>query len=129
MRTPQQRIPRASFMPLKPEDVQYRLTMREQESAQRFLRVNIWGCTERSLSEIITITSTRAFETIFKISYEIIGEPKISIIIPNKDHIDDLKRCMESIEQKSTYKNYEYIIVENNSTDSATFEYYKKLEA
>ena len=36
---------------------------------------------------------------------------------------------MESIEQKSTYKNYEYIIVENNSTDSATFEYYKKLEA
>ena len=76
-----------------------------------------------------TITSTRAFETIFKISYEIIGEPKISIIIPNKDHIDDLKRCMNSIEQKSTYKNYEYIIVENNSTDSATFEYYKKLEA
>ena len=56
-------------------------------------------------------------------------DPLISIIIPNKDHIDDLKRCMESIEQKSTYKNYEYIIVENNSTDSATFEYYKKLEA
>ena len=55
-------------------------------------------------------------------------DPLISIIIPNKDHIDDLKRCMESIEQKSTYKNYEYIIVENNSTDSATFEYYKKLE-
>ena len=48
-------------------------------------------------------------------------DPLISIIIPNKDHIDDLKRCMESIEQKSTYKNYEYIIVENNSTDSATF--------
>lgn len=47
-------------------------------------------------------------------------DPLISIIIPNKDHIDDLKRCMESIEQKSTYKNYEYIIVENNSTDSAT---------
>ena len=43
----------ASFMPLKPEDVQYRLTMREQESTQRFLRVNIWGCTERSLSEIM----------------------------------------------------------------------------
>ena len=56
-------------------------------------------------------------------------DPLISIIIPNKDHIDDLKRCMESIEQKSTYKNYEYIIVENNSTDPATFEYYKKLEA
>lgn len=52
-------------------------------------------------------------------------DPLISIIIPNKDHIDDLKRCMDSIDQKSTYKNYEYIIVENNSTDDATFQYYK----
>ena len=57
------------------------------------------------------------------------NDPLISIIIPNKDHIDDLKRCMDSIEQKSTYRNYEYVIVENNSTDSETFEYYKKLEA
>ena len=56
-------------------------------------------------------------------------DPLISIIIPNKDHVDDLKRCMDSIDQKSTYKNYEYIIVENNSTDDATFQYYKKLEA
>ena len=42
-----------------------------------------------------TITSTRAFETIFKISYEIIGEPKISIIIPNKDHVEDLRRFFD----------------------------------
>ena len=56
-------------------------------------------------------------------------DPLISIIIPNKDHIDDLKRCMDSIDQKSTYKNYEYIIVENNSTDEKTFQYYKELEA
>lgn len=56
------------------------------------------------------------------------NDPLISIIIPNKDHIDDLKRCMDSIDRKSAYKNYEYVIVENNSTDPATFEYYKKLE-
>ena len=56
-------------------------------------------------------------------------DPLISIIIPNKDHIDDLKRCMDSIDQKSIYKNYEYIIVENNSTDEKTFQYYKELEA
>ena len=55
-------------------------------------------------------------------------DPLISIIIPNKDHIDDLKRCIDSIEQKSTYKNLEYIIVENNSTEDQTFTYYKKLE-
>ncbi len=56
-------------------------------------------------------------------------DPLISIIIPNKDHIDDLKRCMDSIDKNSTYKNYEYIIVENNSEDPETFAYYEQLEA
>lgn len=56
-------------------------------------------------------------------------DPLISIIIPNKDHIDDLKRCMDSIDRNSAYQNYEYIIVENNSTEEETFAYYKKLEA
>ncbi|SEI48134.1 Glycosyltransferase, GT2 family [Lachnospiraceae bacterium A10] len=55
--------------------------------------------------------------------------PKVSIIIPNKDEVSTLKTCVESIEGKSTYDNYEIIIVENNSTDNNTFEYYKKLEA
>ncbi len=56
-------------------------------------------------------------------------DPLISIIIPNKDHIDDLDRCITSIEEKSTYRNYEYIIVENNSDQEETFQYYKDLEA
>ena len=56
-------------------------------------------------------------------------KPLISIIIPNKDHIDDLKRCIDSIEEKATYRNYEYVIVENNSTEEETFAYYKELEA
>ena len=73
------------------------------------------------------ITSTRAFETIFKIRYEIIGTPKISIVIPNKDHIDDLRRCVNSILEKSTYDNYELIVVENNSKQETTFEYYKQI--
>ena len=56
------------------------------------------------------------------------AKPLLSIIIPNKDHIDDLKTVMESIDKNSVLKSYEYIIVENNSTDDATFEYYKELE-
>lgn len=56
-------------------------------------------------------------------------QPLISIIIPNKDHIDDLKRCIDSIEEKSTYRNFEFIVVENNSTDQETFAYYEQLEA
>ena len=53
--------------------------------------------------------------------------PKISIIIPNKDHIDDLELCLFSLTKRSTYKNYEILIVENNSEKPETFEYYKKL--
>lgn len=56
-------------------------------------------------------------------------DPLISIIIPTKDHIDDLKRCIDSIEEKSTYRNYEYIVIENNSTEKETFQFYKELEA
>lgn len=75
------------------------------------------------------ITSTRAFETIFKIRYQIIGSPKISIVIANKDHREDLKRCVDSIWEKSTYENYEIIIVENNSVTDDIFAYYKELES
>lgn len=74
------------------------------------------------------ISSTRAFETIFKISYEIEGNPLISIVIPNKDHIDDLKRCITSIRERSTYDNYEIIIVENNSESEEIFDYYRSIE-
>lgn len=74
------------------------------------------------------ITSTRAFETIFKIRYQIIGSPKISIVIPNKDHVEDLKRCINSIEEKSTYDNYEIIVVENNSETKEIKDYYELLK-
>lgn len=73
------------------------------------------------------ITGTRAFETIFKVSYEIIDNPKISIVIANKDHVEDLRRCITSICEKSTYDNYEIIVVENNSETDEIFDYYKEL--
>lgn len=74
------------------------------------------------------ITSTKAFETIFQIKYEIQDNPKVSIVIPNKDHIEDLKRCIESVLKKSTYDNYEIIVVENNSVTEEIFAYYKKIQ-
>lgn len=74
------------------------------------------------------ITGTRAFETIFKIRYKINGSPLITIVIPNKDHSDDLKRCVTSILEKSTYTNFEIIIVENNSEEKKTFELYEDLK-
>ena len=40
------------------------------------------------------------------------GMPMVSIVIPNKDHIDDLDRCLKSIYEKSTYQTFEVILVE-----------------
>ncbi len=78
--------------------------------------------------ENFEITSTKAFETIFRIKYEILGNPKVSIVIPNKDHLGDLQRCITSILDKTTYDNYEIIVVENNSTTDEIYEYYKKIQ-
>ena len=74
------------------------------------------------------IKSTWAFDTIFEIKYEILSEDRISILIPNKDHLEDLRRCIHSIQERSTYSNYEIIIIENNSTDKAVFAYYDTLK-
>ena len=74
------------------------------------------------------ISSTRAFDTIFKIRYQIIGNPLISIVIANKDHAGDLRRCLDSVFEKSTYDNFEVIIVENGSTEKSILDYYEELK-
>ena len=77
----------------------------------------------------VEVESTRAVPTIFQIKYPINGEPLISIVIPNKDHVEDLRRCITSIEKKSTWKNYEIVVVENNSVEQSIRDYYKELES
>lgn len=72
--------------------------------------------------------SSEEFPTIYRLTYKIKNNPKISILIPNKDNIEVLKTCIDSIINKSTYKNYEIIVIENNSTEKETFEYYKTIE-
>lgn len=62
----------------------------------------------------------------YHVDYKIKGNPKVSIVIPNMDHIDDLDKCIKSILQ-STYSNYEIVIVENNSKNKETFDYYEKM--
>ena len=65
---------------------------------------------------------------IYHSTFEIIGEPLISVIIPNKDHSADLDLCMRTLIEKSTYRNLEFIVVENNSTAPETFAYYEKIQ-
>lgn len=64
---------------------------------------------------------------IYKIKYEIEGNPKVSILIPNKDNINLLKTCIDSILKLTTYKNYEIVVIENNSEKKETLEYYNEI--
>lgn len=64
----------------------------------------------------------------YKVKYPVKGSPLVSIIIPNKDESETLAQCLESIE-RSSYQNYEIIIVENNSEKEETFAYYEKIQS
>lgn len=61
--------------------------------------------------------------------YPVKGDPLVSIVIPTKDQLSVVKRCVESILQKSTYNNYEIIMVDTGSTDKAVRRWYDKLIA
>lgn len=63
----------------------------------------------------------------YRVKYEVCGEPLVSLIIPNKDQSEALKKCLDSIREKTSYRNYEIIIVENNSEEPETFAFYKKI--
>ncbi|MEG1274144.1 MAG: glycosyltransferase family 2 protein [Ruthenibacterium sp.] len=67
------------------------------------------------------------FLSTYKVEYEISGEPLVSILIPNMDHTEDLDKALQSIFTKTTYSNYEIMIIENNSTKPETFAYYDAL--
>ena len=68
------------------------------------------------------------FPSTYRVKWDIEGDPKVSILIPNKDHTDDLEKCLYSIWSKTEWDNFEVIVIENNSTDPATFAYYKDAE-
>jgi GT2 family glycosyltransferase len=63
----------------------------------------------------------------YRIRADIVGEPMVSIIIPNKDSKKYLKQCIDSIFEKTTHQNYEILIVENNSTSDEIFKYYDEI--
>lgn len=65
---------------------------------------------------------------VYEVEYEVKGNPKVSIIIPNKDSVKLLRNCINSILKLTTYENYEIVIVENNSVDQKTFDYYENIK-
>jgi O-antigen biosynthesis protein len=55
-------------------------------------------------------------------------EPLVSLIIPTRDGYDILKTCVESILKKTTYTNYEILIVDNQSSEKKSIEYMESLK-
>lgn len=64
----------------------------------------------------------------YHVKYAVSSNPLVSVIIPNKDHIRDLDKCILSLLTKSVYQNFEIIIVENNSEKKETFAYYEHIQ-
>lgn len=74
------------------------------------------------------ITLGKPLWGLYRVEYAMKEEPLVSIIIPNYEHEDVLKTCIDSLFNVNTYKNFEIIVVENNSKSKSTFEYYEQVQ-
>jgi len=64
----------------------------------------------------------------YRIRYPIPAPPpKVTLIIPTRDRVDLLKRCIESILRKTRYLNYEILVIDNQSKESDTLAYFYEL--
>lgn len=89
------------------------------DAGRRALQEHLDRC---GLNGTAELTDSACF---YHIAYALNEEPLVSIVIPNKDSVEVLRRCIDSIEEKTDYRNFEILVVENNSTEDATFEYYR----
>jgi GT2 family glycosyltransferase len=87
------------------------------EAAQRAVAAAL---ERRGYGNRVDTTSRIGF---FRPRYPLPGNPKVSIVIPTRDGRPLLERCINSILQRSTYKNFEIVIIDNQSTDGSTLEY------
>ena len=79
--------------------------------------------------EIPATVETTDHPFVYRVRYTIPEpHPLVSVVIPSKDHIDELDACIRSIMERSTYREFEIVVVENNSTDVRTFEYYERIQ-
>lgn len=106
----------------------YKWRQHESSTGHQFKEV-VMESSMRALQDFIdregiegSIYPTNHFN-FFRLKRKIIGHPNISIIIPTKDRIDLLRRCVESIQTRTSYANYEIIIIDNLSEKEETFAY------
>ena len=77
------------------------------------------------VDDVTMIPNTPGF---YKTDYTITKPGKVSILIPSCDHASDLRTCVDSIYRKTTYADFEVLIIENNSKEDGTFRLYEQLQ-
>lgn len=98
-----------------PESKNYAYYMGKKAIEAHYKRVGIEAEVEEVLAGV--------YHSIYKIK----EEPLVTILIPNKDHVADLSRCIESVQQYSSYRNFEILIVENNSETQEIRNFYESV--
>ncbi|MDE2588695.1 MAG: glycosyltransferase, partial [Patescibacteria group bacterium] len=98
-------------------------------NAKKYSQIAAKKCLEEALKrrQIKGEVTEGIVEGSFKVKYHLSNEPKVSIIIPIKDKVHLLKKCLESI-KKTVYKNYEIIVVDNRSEEKETLQYLRSIK-
>jgi GT2 family glycosyltransferase len=76
--------------------------------------------------EVATVEDGPAFCT-FRVRRCVLGSPLVSIIIPTRDRLSLLRRCLQSIEAQTAYRHYEILVIDNGSRESRTLSYLASL--
>lgn len=65
---------------------------------------------------------------VYDVRYSLETKPLVSVIIPTKDHVDLLENLLNSIYKKTAYENFELLILNNNSEEKKSFDYFEKIQ-
>jgi GT2 family glycosyltransferase/2-polyprenyl-3-methyl-5-hydroxy-6-metoxy-1,4-benzoquinol methylase len=68
------------------------------------------------------------FPTSYRVKYKLRSFPDVSIIIPTRDLVYLLSRCVFSILERTEYKNYEILIMDNQSQEKETYDFFKRIQ-
>jgi len=90
-------------------------------------RVQIAALKRRRLAG--TVESLPQLPEYSRINYAMRGQPLVSIIIPSKNNGPVLKCCIDTIREKSSYRNFEIVLLDNGSSEAGTLAYLKTLES
>lgn len=83
---------------------------------------------ERRNQPVVSVSEIPNVAGSYLVRYKILEPKRVSIIIPTRNFGDVLDQCLTSIFEKTTYPNYEVIVIDNGSTEEATFKIFAKWE-